>query len=284
MAHPPTDGVKTTVNGPSLFGVIRFTVGRRRPVRPPRLDSIRHRPGRGINAVSQARVRPGAPSAGSTQPEVLMNAEAAKPATPGPLAPGHVTPAGTRRKSRPRLDLQPAGPRRPAGTVLRPRPAARRHRPRRRGAPRPSPRRRPRTAAPRLRARGVLAPRPDAQERRAVHHPPARRHPHPGRTRRRDHDVDRLPAARHGRGHRRHARPGGRGVRRGGALSRRRRHQVGEGRLRRRRRARDLPQDARRHRQRRPRDVDQTRRPAAQHAHPRRDAPRQAGTHRQGDT
>ncbi|MCP8711087.1 HD domain-containing protein [Streptomyces sp. AC04842] len=38
-----------------------------------------------------------------------MNAEAAKPATPGPLAPGHVTPAGTRRKSRPRLDLRRLG-------------------------------------------------------------------------------------------------------------------------------------------------------------------------------
>ena len=73
-----------------------------------------------------------------------------------------------------------------------------------------------------------------------------------------------------------------RGVRRRGLLPRRRRHQAGEGRLRRRRRARDLPQDARRHRQRRPRDVDQARRPAAQHAHPRRDAPREAGPHRQG--
>ena len=65
-------------------------------------------------------------------------------------------------------------------------------------------------------------------------------------------------------------------------LSGRRRHQAGEGRLRRGGRARDLPQDARRHRQRRPRDVDQTRRPAAQHAHPRRDAPRETGPDRQG--
>ncbi|CAM5431455.1 hypothetical protein STANM309S_04958 [Streptomyces tanashiensis] len=46
-------GVKTTLNGPSLFGVIRFTLGRRRPIHPPRLDSIKHRPGRGINAVSR---------------------------------------------------------------------------------------------------------------------------------------------------------------------------------------------------------------------------------------
>ncbi|MGA5519456.1 RelA/SpoT family protein [Streptomyces pseudogriseolus] len=38
-----------------------------------------------------------------------MNAEAAKPATPGPLASGHVTPAGTRRRSRPRLDLRRLG-------------------------------------------------------------------------------------------------------------------------------------------------------------------------------
>ncbi|MGA5122372.1 RelA/SpoT family protein [Streptomyces pseudogriseolus] len=38
-----------------------------------------------------------------------MNAEAAKPATPGPLASGHITPAGTRRKSRPRLDLRRLG-------------------------------------------------------------------------------------------------------------------------------------------------------------------------------
>ncbi|MBT3162290.1 bifunctional (p)ppGpp synthetase/guanosine-3',5'-bis(diphosphate) 3'-pyrophosphohydrolase [Streptomyces sp. Vc74B-19] len=38
-----------------------------------------------------------------------MNAEAAKPATPGPMTSSHVTPAGARRKSRPRLDLRRLG-------------------------------------------------------------------------------------------------------------------------------------------------------------------------------
>ena len=38
-----------------------------------------------------------------------MNAEAANPATPGSVTAGHVTPSGSRRKSRPRLDLRRLG-------------------------------------------------------------------------------------------------------------------------------------------------------------------------------
>ncbi|MFD8523700.1 RelA/SpoT family protein [Streptomyces capillispiralis] len=38
-----------------------------------------------------------------------MNAEAVNPATPGPVTSGHVTPAGARRKARPRLDLRRLG-------------------------------------------------------------------------------------------------------------------------------------------------------------------------------
>ncbi|MFD7685439.1 RelA/SpoT family protein [Streptomyces sp. NPDC059781] len=38
-----------------------------------------------------------------------MNAEAVNPATPGPVTSGHVTPTGSRRKSRPRLDLRRLG-------------------------------------------------------------------------------------------------------------------------------------------------------------------------------
>ncbi|GHH96099.1 RelA/SpoT family protein [Streptomyces capillispiralis] len=38
-----------------------------------------------------------------------MNAEAVNPATPGPVTSGHVTPAGSRRKARPRLDLRRLG-------------------------------------------------------------------------------------------------------------------------------------------------------------------------------
>ncbi|CAL9603973.1 hypothetical protein SUDANB15_05466 [Streptomyces sp. enrichment culture] len=38
-----------------------------------------------------------------------MNAEAVNPATPGPVTSGHVTPTGSRRKARPRLDLRRLG-------------------------------------------------------------------------------------------------------------------------------------------------------------------------------
>src|SRR5690606_21261793 len=43
------------------------------------------------------------------QPEVPMNAEAVNPATPGRATAGHDTPAGPRRKARPRLDLRRLG-------------------------------------------------------------------------------------------------------------------------------------------------------------------------------
>ena len=218
-----------------------------------------------------------------------MSAEATNPATPGPVMPSPklsasieaAAPPANRRKGLPRIDLRRLGRAALLGPAARDRlpdaighvaEAHRAHHPERRSG----------TAAPGVRPRRVLAPRSDAQERRAVHHTPARRDPDPRRTRRGDHDVDGLPAPRHRRGHGSDPRSGAGGVRRGGPLSGRRRHQAGEGRLRGRRRARDVPQDARRHRQRRPRDVDQTRRPAAQHADPRRHAPREAGANRQG--
>ena len=133
----------------------------------------------------------------STLPEVPMSAEATRPTRcPRPRARGPSAGIDLRR-----IDLRRLG----RAALLGPPPADRlpgRHRPCRRGPPRPPPRRRPRRAAPGLRPRRVLAPRPDAQERRAVHHPSARRHPDPRRTGRRDHHLDGLPAPRHRRGHR----------------------------------------------------------------------------------
>ena len=51
---------------------------------------------------------------------------------------------------------------------------------------------------------------PDPQERRSVHHPPARGHDDPGRARHDRADPGRRAAARHGRGHAVHPRPAAR--------------------------------------------------------------------------
>src|SRR5262245_32813450 len=53
----------------------------------------------------------GHPSAGLTQPEVPMSAEATNPATPGPATPAGQRPASLehRRKARPRIDLRRLG-------------------------------------------------------------------------------------------------------------------------------------------------------------------------------
>ncbi|MER7486746.1 HD domain-containing protein [Streptomyces sp. NPDC126497] len=48
-----------------------------------------------------------------------MNAEAANPATPGPVTSGHATPTGFRRKARPRLDLRRLGRAALLGTTAR---------------------------------------------------------------------------------------------------------------------------------------------------------------------
>lgn len=48
-----------------------------------------------------------------------MNAEAVNPATPGPVTSGHVTPTGSRRKARPRLDLRRLGRAALLGTTAR---------------------------------------------------------------------------------------------------------------------------------------------------------------------
>ena len=63
-----------------------------------------------------------------------------------------------------------------------------------------------RRAADRARLRGRRPParRPDAQERRPVHHPPARGGHDPGRARHEPRDAVRGAAARHHRGHRLH--------------------------------------------------------------------------------
>ena len=66
-------------------------------------------------------------------------------------------------------------------------------------------------------------------------------------------------------------------VRRGRRGARRRRHQAGQGQVRRLRRGRDRPQDGRRDVPRHPRPGHQARRPAAQHAHAALHAARQAG-------
>ena len=119
----------------------------------------------------------------------------------------------------------------------------------------------------RLPGRRALAPRPEAQERRPVHHAPARRHDHPRRARHGPGHPDGGTAARHRRGHR--VRPGHAAprLRRPGRPARRRRHQARQGQVRRGRAGRDRTQDGRRHGQGPARPGHQARRPAAQHAH-----------------
>ncbi len=133
---------------------------------------------------------------------------------------------------------------------------------------------RPGPARAGLRHRRAVPPRADAQERRPLHHPPARGHHDPGRHRHDRADPGGGAAARHGRGHAVH--PGGAAprLRRRGRPARRRRHQARQGEVRRLRAGRDDPQDDRRDEQGHPGPGHQAGRPAAQHAHA---ALRQAG-------
>ena len=164
----------------------------------------------------------------------------------------------------PRGDARPAGPdgRRPQpGREPRARAAV----PRDPGQP---PQGRPGPDRARLPDRRAAARHPDAQERRPLHHPPARGHHDPGRHRHDRADAGRRAAARHGRGHAVHPRPAARRLRRRGRPARRRRHQARQGQVRRLRAGRDHPQDDRRDVARHPGAGHQARRPAAQHAHP----------------
>ena len=95
----------------------------------------------------------------------------------------------------------PPGPDRHPPAVVQPGPRA--AVPRRARQP---PEGRPGAARARLRDRRASARRPDAQERRPLHHPPARRHDDPRRHRHDRADAGRGAAARHGRGHAVHAR------------------------------------------------------------------------------
>ena len=111
------------------------------------------------------------------------------------------------------------------------------------------------------------ARRAEAQERRPVHHPPARRRHRAGRPGHGHHDAGRGAAARHGRGHRRHPRDDHHRVRLGGHPPRRRRDQDRQGEAGRRRPGRDDPQDDRGDGPRPAGAGHQARRPPAQHAH-----------------
>ena len=117
-----------------------------------------------------------------------------------------------------------------------------------------------------LRVGRLLAPGPEAAQRRPVHHPPARGGDHPGRARHEHRDDLRRAAARHGGRHPVHADRAARRVRRGRRRAGRRRHQAGQGQVRRVGRGRDRPQDGRRDVPRHPCAGHQARRPAAQHA------------------
>ena len=77
----------------------------------------------------------------------------------------------------------------------------------------------------------------------------------------------RLAAARHGRGHVVHPRPAAHRLRRRGGPAGRRRHQAGQGQVRRLGAVGDHPQDDRGDEPRHPGARDQAGRPAAQHAH-----------------
>ena len=127
--------------------------------------------------------------------------------------------------------------------------------------------------------------RPAAQVRRGLHHPPGRRGEDLRRHAARHRDAVRGAAARHGRGHERLARGGARGVRRGDRRPRRRRHEADRPDLpvARRGAGRELPQDDGRDGHGHPGHPDQARRPAAQHAHDRRDAEAEADREGAGD-
>ena len=135
----------------------------------------------------------------------------------------------------------------------------------------------------RLRLGRPLAPGPEAAQRRSVHHPPARGGDDPGRARHEHRDDLRRAAARHGGGHPLHADRAAQRFRRGHRDARRRRHQAGQGQVRRVRRGGDRPQDGGRDVPRHPGPGDQARRPAAQHADAALPGPGEAGAQVQGN-
>lgn len=118
-----------------------------------------------------------------------------------------------------------------------------------------------------LPGRRALAPRPEAQERRPVHHPPARGDHDPRRAGHGPRHPDGRAAARHGRGHRVRAGAAAPGLRRRRGPPRRRGDQARPGQVRGGRPGRDRAQDGRRHGQGPPGPRHQARRPPAQHAH-----------------
>ena len=138
---------------------------------------------------------------------------------------------------------------------------------------------------PRLPGGGTGAPEPAPFERRELHQPSARRRPDRGRHRPRRGVGHRGAAARRRRGHRDHGRRRRPRLRARGRGDRRRRHQARTDPLRLPRGAagRHDAQDARGDGQGPAGARHQARRPAAQHAHDRRDAAREAAAHRPGD-
>ena len=118
---------------------------------------------------------------------------------------------------------------------------------------------------------------PVAQERRSLHHAPARRGHDPGRARHEPRHAVRGAAARHDRGHPVHPRRAAPRLRRRDRRPGRRRDQAGQGQVRRGRPGRDRAQDGRRDVARHQGAGDQARRPAAQHADAALPAPAQAG-------
>ena len=112
---------------------------------------------------------------------------------------------------------------------------------------------------------------------------PARGGDDPGRARHEHRDDLRGAAARHGGGHPVHADRAAQRVRRGHRRAGRRRHQAGQGQVRRVGRGGDRPQDGGRDVPRHPGAGDQARRPAAQHADAALPAPGEAGAQVQGD-
>ena len=120
-------------------------------------------------------------------------------------------------------------------------------------------------------------PGPAPQERRPLHHPPARRDHDPRRAGHDAPDPVRGPAARHGGGHGVHARGSPARLRRRDRRPGGRRDQARQGQVRRVRAGRDRAQDGRGDGPRHPGAGHQARRPAPQHAHAALPAPREAG-------
>ena len=175
----------------------------------------------------RGRSRP-APATGSPAPAPAAASPASTPPAAPAATPGQAA-AGLARHHRGGRGPPPAGPPRRA--------PRRRDQPGARTAdqdgPGDSPQGGHQAHRPRLRGGRALARRPDAQERRPVHHPPARGDHDPGRTRHEHRHPLRRAAARHRGGHRLHPRRTAQGLRRGRGGAGRRGHQAGPGQVRR---------------------------------------------------